>query len=74
MKKYFLKNVTMIESELQRVYKNQIYPRVSRLYSDRGSVKIDNGSQGGSHWTCFIIKIKNHTTLTRLDELLINFY
>ena len=32
-----------------------IYPRDSRLKSDREFLHIDNGSQGGSHWTCFII-------------------
>ena len=63
----------MNESELQTVYKYHIYTRDSKVYSDKGYVNIDNGSQGGSHWTCFIIKETNHTTLTRLEELLINF-
>ena len=26
------------------------------MFSDRGFVNIDNGSQGGTHWTCSIIK------------------
>ena len=56
MKKYNLKNDTMNESELQRVYKYHIHPTNSRLYSDQGFVNIDNGSQGGTHWTCFIVK------------------
>ena len=56
MKKYNLKNDTMNESELQRVYNYAIYPRDSKIYSDKGFVNIDNGSQGGSHWTCFIVK------------------
>ena len=47
MKKYNLKNDTMNESELQSVYKYPIYPRDSKIYSDRGFVNIDNGSQGG---------------------------
>ena len=25
-------------------------------YSDRRFVNIENGSQSGSHWTCFIVK------------------
>ena len=58
MKKNNLKNDTMIERELQRVYNYNIYPRDSKIYSDRGFVNIDNGSMGGSHWTCFIIKYK----------------
>ena len=56
MKNYKLKNDTMNESQLQRVYNYPIYPRDSKIYSDRGFVNIDNGSNGGTHWTCFIIK------------------
>ena len=56
MKKYNLKNDTMNEIELQRVYNYNIYPRDSKIYSDKGFVIIDNGSQGGTHWTCFIVK------------------
>ena len=56
MKKYKLKNNTMNESELQRIYKHPIYPRDSKIYSDKSFVNIDNGSQGGTHWTCFYIK------------------
>ena len=35
MKKYKLKNDTMNESELQRVYKYRIYPRDSKIHSDK---------------------------------------
>ena len=56
MKKYKLKNDTMNESQLQKVYNYPIYPGDSRIYSDRGFVKIDNGSMGGSHWVAFIVK------------------
>ena len=56
MKKYKLKNDTMNESELQRVYNYPIYPRDSKIYSDKGFVNIDDGRMGGSHWTCFIVK------------------
>ena len=56
MKKHKLKNNTMNESELQRVYNYPIYPRDSKIHSDKGFVNIDNGSQGGTHWTCFYIK------------------
>ena len=54
MKKYNLKNNTMNESQLKRVY--PMYRRESKIHSDRGFVNIDNGSQGGTHWTCFIVK------------------
>ena len=58
MKKYKLKNDTMNESQLQRVYNYPIYPRDSKINSDRGSVNIDDGSQNGTHWTCFAVKDK----------------
>ena len=56
MKKYNLKNDTMNESQLQKIYIYPIYPRDSKIYSEKGCVIIDNGSQGGTHWTCFIVK------------------
>ena len=56
MKKYKLKNDTMNESQLQRIYNYPIYPRESKICSDRGFVNIDDGRMGGSHWTCFYIK------------------
>ena len=56
MKKYKLKDDTMNESDLQRVYIYNIYPRVSKINSVRGFVNIDNGSMGGSHLTCFLVK------------------
>ena len=73
MKKFNLKNKTMNESELQRVYNYPIYPRDSKIYSDRGFINIDNGSMGGSHWTCFILK-NNKSYLIVLEVVLINFY
>ena len=56
MKKYKLKNDTMNESELQKVYNYPIYPRDSKKYSEKGFVNIDDGSQRGSRWTCFYTK------------------
>ena len=58
MKNYKLKIDTMNESQLQKVCNYPIYPRVSKIYLDRGFVNVDNGSQGGTHWTCFIVKDK----------------
>ena len=54
MKNYKLKNFTMNELHLQRVYIYEIYPRFSKIYSDKVFVEIDNGSKGGSYWCCFI--------------------
>ena len=45
IKKYNLRNDTMNESELQRVYNHLIYPRDSKKFSDTGFINIDNGSQ-----------------------------
>ena len=56
MKKYNLKNGTMNELQLQKIYNHPIYPRDSKIYSDRGFINKDDGSQGGTHWCCFIIK------------------
>ena len=56
MKKDNLKNNTMIENEIQRIYNFSIHPGDSNLYSDKGFVIIDKRSQGGTHWTCFIKK------------------
>ena len=56
MKNHKLKDDTMNESQLERFYIYPIYPRDSKIYSDKGFVNIDNGSQCGSHWTCFIVK------------------
>ena len=33
-----------------------MYPRNFKIYSDKGFFIIDNGSQGGTHWTCFKVK------------------
>ena len=52
IKKYNIRKITRKESELQKIYNYPIYPRDSKIYSDRGFVNIDNGSQGGTHWTC----------------------
>ena len=56
MKKYKLKNDSMNESQLKRVYNHPIYPRLSKIYSEKGFVNTDNGSMGGNHWTSFIVK------------------
>ena len=58
MKKYKLKNDTMNELQLQKIDNHPVFPRDSKIYSDKGFVNIDNGSMGGSHWTCFIVKDK----------------
>ena len=64
----------MSEREIQRVYNYPIHPRDSKIDSDKGFVNTDNGQTGGTHWTCFIKKVKNHSTLTRLVFSLIYFY
>ena len=46
----------MNESDLQRVYNHIIYPRDSKILTNKGFVNIENGSHGGTHWTCFSSK------------------
>ena len=41
MEKYILKKDTMKESQLQGNYNYHIYPRVSKIHSDKGFVNID---------------------------------
>ena len=55
-KKYNLKNDTMNESQLQKTNNYPIYPRDSKIYSDKGFIYIDNGERNGTHWTSFILK------------------
>ena len=56
MNNHILINDAMKDSEIQRFYKNPINPRNSKINSDKGFVNIDDGSQDGTQWTCFIIK------------------
>ena len=46
----------MNEFLLQKVYNYPIYPRDSKIYSDKGFVNIDDGRMDESHWTCFVVK------------------
>ena len=74
MKTFNLENNTMNESDLQRLYNFSIHPRNSKVYSDKRFVIIDNGSQGGTHWTCFSIKVINHSILIHSVVSQIKFY
>ena len=56
MKKYNLKNDTMNESLLQKISEAPIYPRDSRIDSDKEFGNIDDATQGGTPWCWFIIK------------------
>ena len=55
-KKHNLKDDSLKESELQRVFNHPIKPRDTKIYSDRRFVNIDNELQAGTHWSCFYIK------------------
>ena len=46
LKNFNLKNDTMIESQLQKIYNYPIYPRDSKLITDKGFVNIDKGNMG----------------------------
>ena len=56
MKKYSSKNDNMNEYEIKRIYNFPKYPKDSKVSSDKGFVNKDNGTPGGTHWTCFIMK------------------
>ena len=55
-KKYKLKNDTMNESQLQKMYNYPLYPRDTKINSDKGFVNIDDGSMNATHWKCFKVK------------------
>ena len=46
----------MNERELQRIFNYPVYPRDSKINSDKGFVIVYDGRMGGTHWTCFIVK------------------
>ena len=56
MKKNNLKNDTMNESDLQKIYDFHIYPRGSKIISHKGFVNIDDGRLGETYWTFSIVK------------------
>ena len=56
MKKCQLKNDAMNESQLQRVSDCKKHPRDRIITTNKGFINIDDGSQGGTHCVCFIIK------------------
>ena len=58
-KKTHLKNDTLKECQLQIICIYLIYPRKSKTYSDGIFVNIDNSSQCGTHWVCFLVKDKH---------------
>ena len=71
-----MKDDTVTESQLQKIYNYNINPRDSKIYSDKGFVLIDEGSRGGTHWTCFIVKDKESyyfdSFCAQPDEFLLN--
>ena len=50
MENYKLKEDTMNESDLRKVYNYNIYPRDSRIVRDKGFVNTDNGQIGRICW------------------------
>ena len=56
MKKYNLKDQTMSESDLQKVYNYKIYPRDSKITTNKGFVNIDNGLQWRNSLDLFLYK------------------
>ena len=58
MKKYILQDKAMNESKLQKVYNCKIYPRGSKITTNKTIVSIGNEIMGGTHRTCSFIKEK----------------
>ena len=74
MNKFNWKVDTMNESDLQRVYIYNIYPRNSKIITDKGFVFIRNGQMGDTHWVCFIVKDNKSFSFLALEDLRISFY
>ena len=51
-----MKTYTLNEGDLQRIYNYPFYSRDIEITSNKGFLNIDNGEQGGTHWTAFYIK------------------
>ena len=56
MMKLNIKNDTTNESQLQKIYGYLLYPRDSKIYSDKRFVNANNCEKGGTHWVCYYIK------------------
>ena len=56
MRKFILKDDTMNESQLQKIYNLPIYSKDTKLFSDKGFVNIDNGRIGGTQWCAFYVQ------------------
>ena len=54
MEKENQKHNTMNESDSQRAYNYPIYPRDSKISSEKVFVNINIEQMGGTHWTCFL--------------------
>ena len=59
MRKFSSKNDTMKGSELQRYYNYPIYPRVSKIITDKGFINLDDGRMEATPWGCFTVKDNN---------------
>ena len=55
MKKYNIKDDIMPGRELKLAYNSLFCPKGFQKFTNKGFVKIDNGKQGGTHWTCLYI-------------------
>ena len=74
MKNFNLKEVTMNESALDKVYNYHIYSGDSMLTTNNVFKIIDNGAHGGIYWTYFYIKDNKSFYFHSIGDNLINFY
>ena len=63
----------MTESDWQKFFRFRIDPRDSILTTGKEIVNLDNGSLGGSQWTCFYIKDEADST-SHAGSAKISFY
>ena len=56
LEKNYLKDDTVKESKLEKLFRSPIYSRDSKKATDKGFVNIDKGEQGGTDLTAFYVK------------------
>ena len=63
----------MTETDFKKVCNYHKYRRYSKIITEKSIVNIDDGSQGGSHWTCFHIKDNKSLYFDSFGSQLDNF-
>ena len=74
MKKFNIRNDTMIKNDLQRVFIYPIHPRDSKIFSGEGFIIFDDGQMGRTYRTSSIVKDNTYYfgSIGQPDKFLLN--